>query len=117
MPDIFNKKSLAAAQARIKELEARVDGIQFTKDECSSIAFYIDKDFKVRVESKANRDMGNKLVEEGYLSDHQVEDPEAHHLAYLLIANEITDQMISQYQGEPIDKKELEEELDDYNGA
>jgi len=125
--DILNTKALASARsnlasiqaqhtaalAKIKELEARIDGIQFTKNESSSITFYIDKNLNIRVESKANRDMANKLVEENYIGENQVEDPEAHHLAYVLIANEVTDQMVQQYQGVQVDAKEINEPIKD----
>lgn len=67
-----------------------------TEDERSSVTIFIDKDLKMQIKSKINTEIVQKLVDEGYLLEGQIEDEGAIQLAFILLANEVTDQIIEQ---------------------
>lgn len=82
----------------------------------STITFSIDKTFKVKTFTKVNPDIIKSLVRAQYIEPHQEEDTDAHHLAFVLLANEVSQQLLDEYQGELItDSPEKEEQEEDDN--
>jgi hypothetical protein len=65
-------------------------------DERSQLIFFIDKDLRIQIKSKINTDIAQKLVDEGYILEGQIEDESAIQLAFILLANEATDQILDQ---------------------
>lgn len=75
-------------------------------DDRSSVTVFIDKNLRMQIKSKINKDIILKLVDEGYLLEGQMEDEGAIQLAFILLANEATDQILDQVneQAEVLDE-------------
>lgn len=65
-------------------------------DGVSSITFEIDSDMNVVVKSKINKRMVLTLIDESYIKADQSEDEGAIQLSFVLIANEVTNQLIDE---------------------
>lgn len=121
MNDLFNRKKLEAALERteslkaelaarykaIADLKVELDALTQTKDknaEDSSVTFYIDKDLVVRMETSVNKSVVDKLVAEGYVSERDISNEEVIHLAFLVMANEVTENIIGQYEGNTVEE-------------
>lgn len=103
--------SLAVKHATLEkerdELKAQLAKIEKSEAEDSRITFYIDNKLMVRLDTKINRDITDVLVAEGYLGERDISNELAHHLAFLIMANELCEQLIDEYSGEPVDAGEL----------
>jgi len=62
----------------------------------SSITFEIDPELFITVKSKVNSEIIETLIDSDYLRPEQSEDENAIHLAFVLIANETTEQIIEE---------------------
>lgn len=73
-------------------------GTELTEDEHSTITFYLDEDLSVSVKSSINLEkMKQVLLDNGYINHEDVGDEGIYHMAFIVIANEITTQLISEY--------------------
>lgn len=70
--------------------------------ENSSISFEIDSELKVTVHCRINPSTVDLLIEKGYLDKSQKEDTAAIKLALILMANEVSDQIILNVNDGPI---------------
>lgn len=62
----------------------------------SSILFEIDNELNVSTKSRINKDIAGVLVDNQYLDSTQSEDNAAIHLVFILLANEVTDQIMQE---------------------
>ncbi len=62
----------------------------------SSILFEIDKELNVTTKSRINKDISSTLIDSNYLDSSQSEDDAAIHLVFILLANEVTEQIIEE---------------------
>jgi hypothetical protein len=68
--------------------------IKKVKDENSTITFEIDEDLKVIVHTRINPKIALTLIDREYLTPKDADDQGAVQLAFVLIANEVTEQII-----------------------
>lgn len=108
--DIFNRKALKAQQNTIEYL--RSTNLELTANiaekksraDSSTFTFYFDKDLVTSMETDVNPNVVDKLVAEGYLAERDISNEDAIHLAFVLIANEVTESIIEQYEGRMVDE-------------
>ncbi len=113
MFDIFNKKALKAERefsATLRDArdaaEAQLAERKKRDAESSSIVFYFDKELTVSMETDVNPLVIDKLVAEGYIAERDISNEDAIHLAFVLIASEVTESIIGQYEGRTFDEGE-----------
>lgn len=76
-------------------------GAEPTDDETSSITFFVDENLNISVRTKANQERVSQiLADNDYIGPEQMNDEFAIHLAFVLMANEVTAQIISEYAGD-----------------
>lgn len=106
-----------------KELQKQVEDLnkelEHTKSVCiphpenkSIITFVVSEDLSVKPVTKVHENMVEILVNEDYILESQVEDKNAIDLAFIVIANEVTDQIISQINESASMVKEFLDESD-----
>lgn len=69
-----------------------------TTDETSCITYYVDHDLNVKPETKINPDIQNTLLNNDFIQDNQLDDQTALHIAMILISNEVSTQLIRNYE-------------------
>lgn len=92
------KSDNAELEARVKDLIADLSAIQRTEKESSSISFYIDKELKVLPKTKINDEIIPALIDENYINQGVSDNEIVLHLAMLLIANEVSEQIIEEFE-------------------
>ena len=81
-----------------EELQEKQSDVKTTED-TSSISFFIDEDLNVKPKTFINmQQLETPLLNNDYIQQSQVEDDYAYHLALILIASEVTSQIISNYE-------------------
>lgn len=81
---------------RIEELEEE-KYIEETSEN-SRITFFVDNDLNVSTKTFINRAIENTLLNNDFLTESQIGDDMANHLALILIANEVTTQYITNFE-------------------
>lgn len=92
----YRKAGEEIINRRTKEHNAA--GAETTDEDHSQIIFTLDEDLNVSVKTKVNMDkMRQVLMDNGYINHEDTEDETIYHLAFILIVNETTTQLISEY--------------------
>lgn len=107
-------KELINQEQKIKNLDEQIDLLNKQIEErilptegSSTVTFTIDEELQVGVKSEINRDSNLKLIDSEYLTVEDAENDEAIQLAYILLINEATDQIIEDINS----RFQLEEDL------
>lgn len=79
-------------KTKIKSLESA--GAASIDEGNSSVIFEFDKNLKVLVKSRINSDITMKLIDEKYITPEFAEDEATIQFAFILLANEATEQII-----------------------
>ena len=78
-----------------KEIESyKEDHFKTINEGNSCIIFDIDSELKTTVKSRINDEISMSLIDEGYITSEQSHDESAIQLAFILITNEVTEQII-----------------------
>lgn len=93
---------LAEAQDMVEMRDRNLDDLMekvktgglFVEEGNSSVVFEIDGELNVTVKSRINKDITNVLIDHNYITSAQSEDESAINFAFVLIANEATEQVI-----------------------
>jgi hypothetical protein len=106
---ITNKKKVEELQSQLKKLQQDnadllkdLDNIKLSNDKDSSIIFVIDENLKVTTTTSINKAIRSKLVDYNYVDIQDMNNDKAIHLAFIMIANEATSQIMDDFVGEPI---------------
>lgn len=95
----FRKNGEAIINRRKKDHP--VGGVEATNDETTSITFLIDDDLNVTTQTRVNLErVAQVLIDNDYISPDHRNDEFAVHLAFILMVNEVTTQIISKYTSE-----------------
>lgn len=92
------KKELTEKLSNLeKDLEEiKSAGPKLTEDGKSYITFEFDNELNVVTKSQINKDVVNTLIDSGYILSEHSEDVAMIQLAFILIANEVTEQIIEE---------------------
>ena len=103
-----NEEVLCDLEREIQQLEEAVTKLQAENERLlasgaipisegnSSILFEIDKELNVTTKSRVNKEIVPVLIDNKYLDSPQSEDESAIQLVFVLLANEVTEQIISE---------------------
>lgn len=92
-------KKLLLLRERLDEVEAKFEAVtapggHLIEDGTSSITFEINNDLEIKVTSKINKEITETLIDKAYIKPEHSEDEATIQLAFILIANEATEQII-----------------------
>src|SRR4030066_706829 len=73
--------------------------VKTTNKENSTITFEIDKDLMVTIHSKINKNIVTSLIDKGYVKAVDAENEALIQVAFVLLANEISDQLLNYLTG------------------
>lgn len=73
--------------------------VKTTNKENSTITFEIDKDLMVTIHSKINKNIVTSLIDKGYVKAVDAENEALIQVAFVLLANEISDQLLNDLTG------------------
>ena len=73
--------------------------VKRTSKENSTITFEIDKDLAVTIHSRINSTIVTSLIDKGYIKASDVDNEAAIQVAFVLLANEISDQLLNDLTG------------------
>lgn len=95
----LTKTRISDLQHKLEHAEEKVTTLKdqlklFTDEHDSMVRFSIDKNLKVSVRSKVNRDIIQKLVEDDFIDESDVENEDALQIALILICNESSEQLL-----------------------
>lgn len=100
-------EELKRLKAENQKLQEKADHLEHVKKEDSAITISFDKELKVNVFTKINKDqIAPTLVDEGYIRGADMENEDAIHIAMILLANEATSQIVDQYAGQLVEDDE-----------
>lgn len=96
-----NYKEKKELEEKVKELTKQIESFNevgpYTVEEGnSSILFEINEDLEIKIKSRINEDITNTLIDKGYLAADQSANPEILQLAFVLLVNEASEQIIEQ---------------------
>lgn len=92
-------KKLERLKDRLEEVEEKLEtafapGGSMTEEGSSSVTFEINNDLEIKVKSKISKDIIETLIDKAYITPEFSEDEATIQLAFILIANEATEQII-----------------------
>ena len=67
--------------------------------ENSTITFEIDKELKVVIHSKINKDIVTSLIDKGYMNAADAENEPLIQVAFVLLASDVAEQILSEVSG------------------
>jgi len=85
-------KTITSLQEEVKSLKG--SGTASIKDGNSSVIFEIDNELSITVKSRINEEIIAKLIDEKYINAEHAADENTIQFAFILIANEATEQII-----------------------
>lgn len=71
--------------------------IEQTSDD-SRIVFIVDTNLNVKTKTYINEEIKTPLLNNDFITENQFDDDMAHHLAMILISNDVTSQIISNFE-------------------